>query len=61
MLASLCSEYFVLISFPRLSNIFSSLFEYEEYISLKGIHDPNEGHVLFLLLIIQGRTLISVV
>ncbi|KAI6136297.1 hypothetical protein F5141DRAFT_1059478 [Pisolithus sp. B1] len=31
------------LRFHRIRPEFNGLFEYEEYISLKGIHDPNEG------------------
>lgn len=31
------------LRFHRLRPEFNGLFEYEEYISLKGIDDPNEG------------------
>jgi hypothetical protein len=31
------------LSFHRVHQEFNGLFEYEEYISLKTIHDPNEG------------------
>jgi hypothetical protein len=31
------------LRFHRLRQEFNGLFEYEEYISLKGIDDPNEG------------------
>jgi hypothetical protein len=34
------------LRFHRLRPEFNGLFEYEEYISLKGIDDPNEGYVL---------------
>ena len=33
------------LRFHRLRPEFNGLFEYEEYISLKGIDDPNEGYV----------------
>lgn len=33
------------LRFHRLRPEFNGLFEYEEYITLKGIDDPNEGHV----------------
>lgn len=32
------------LRFHRLRPEFNGLFEYEEYISLKGIDDPNEGY-----------------
>ncbi|KAG6332591.1 hypothetical protein ID866_6497 [Astraeus odoratus] len=32
------------LRFHRFRPEFNGLFEYEEYISLKGIHDPNEGY-----------------
>ncbi|KAI6012504.1 ANTH domain-containing protein [Pisolithus orientalis] len=32
------------LRFHRIRPEFNGLFEYEEYISLKGIHDPNEGY-----------------
>jgi hypothetical protein len=35
------------LRFHRLRPEFNGLFEYEEYISLKGIDDPNEGSVPF--------------
>jgi hypothetical protein len=34
------------LRFHRLRPEFNGLFEYEEYISLKGIDDPNEGCVI---------------
>jgi hypothetical protein len=34
------------LRFHRLRPEFNGLFEYEEYISLKGIDDPNEGYDL---------------
>lgn len=34
------------LRFHRHRPEFNGLFEYEEYISLKGIDDPNEGYVL---------------
>ena len=34
------------LRFHRLRPEFNGLFEYEEYISLKGIDDPNEGYVI---------------
>ena len=37
------------LRFHRLRPEFNGLFEYEEYISLKGIDDPNEGYVLVIL------------
>ena len=33
------------LRFHRLRPEFNGLFEYEEYITLKGIDDPNEGYV----------------
>ena len=38
------------LRFHRQRPEFNGLFEYEEYISLKGIDDPNEGYVQFLVL-----------
>ncbi len=35
------------LRFHRLRPEFNGLFEYEEYITLKGIDDPNEGCVQF--------------
>ncbi|EEB90213.1 hypothetical protein MPER_11608, partial [Moniliophthora perniciosa FA553] len=32
------------LRFHRLRPEFNGLFEYEEYVTLKGIHDPNEGY-----------------
>ena len=37
------------LRFHRLRPEFNGLFEYEEYITLKGIDDPNEGCVRFQL------------
>lgn len=37
------------LRFHRIRPEFNGLFEYEEYISLKGIHDPNEGCEFFTL------------
>jgi huntingtin-interacting protein 1-related protein len=34
------------LRFHRLRPEFNGLFEYEEYITLKGIDDPNEGYVI---------------
>lgn len=33
------------LRFHRLRPEFNGLFEYEEYVTLKGIDDPNEGYV----------------
>jgi huntingtin-interacting protein 1-related protein len=35
------------LRFHRIRPEFNGLFEYEEYVTLKGIDDPNEGYVLF--------------
>lgn len=35
------------LRFHRHRPEFNGLFEYEEYVSLKGIDDPNEGYVIF--------------
>ena len=37
------------LRFHRLRPEFNGLFEYEEYVTLKGIDDPNEGYVLAYL------------
>lgn len=34
------------LRFHRLRPEFNGLFEYEEYVTLKGIDDPNEGCVI---------------
>ena len=34
------------LRFHRLRPEFNGLFEYEEYVTLKGIDDPNEGYVI---------------
>ena len=34
------------LRFHRLRPEFNGLFEYEEYVTLKGIDDPNEGYVV---------------
>jgi hypothetical protein len=36
------------LRFHRLRPEFNGLFEYEEYITLKGIDDPNEGYGSFV-------------
>jgi hypothetical protein len=33
------------LRFHRIRPEFNGLFEYEEYVTLKGIDDPNEGYV----------------
>lgn len=35
------------LRFHRLRREFNGLFEYEEYVTLKGIDDPNEGRVFY--------------
>ena len=45
------------LRFHRLRPEFNGLFEYEEYISLKGIDDPNEGYVHPLDLIFYSNFL----
>lgn len=51
--ASLIKTYvsFILakLRFHRLRPEFNGLFEYEEYVTLKGIDDPNEGYVMYIL------------
>jgi len=37
------------LNFHRTHDDFKANFDYEEYISLKGVSDPNEGLVLFEL------------
>jgi len=34
------------LRFHRIRPEFNGLFEYEEYVTLKGIDDPNEGYAL---------------
>lgn len=41
------------LRFHRIRPEFNGLFEYEEYISLKGIDDPNEGSVVDLIICIS--------
>ena len=36
------------LRFHRLRPEFNGLFEYEEYVTLKGIDDPNEGYEFFV-------------
>lgn len=38
------------LKFHRMHPDFNGLFEYEEYISLRGVDDPNEGCAPFLRL-----------
>lgn len=45
------------LRFHRLRPEFNGLFEYEEYISLKGIDDPNEGYVMALIICIFSCSL----
>ena len=42
------------LRFHRIRPEFNGLFEYEEYISLKGIDDPNEGSVMDLIICISS-------
>ena len=37
------------LRFHRIRPEFNGLFEYEEYVTLKGIDDPNEGCVIHLV------------
>lgn len=36
------------LRFHKVHPDFNGLFEYEEYISLRGVDDPNEGYVVSL-------------